>query len=260
MTEYNIPNSIKDIIDKFIDYGFRPFTYKNLAYRLDVEPNTLVQRINRHLKYFEIKGDRPKIITLNKDLEEIYFYRDKNTCQICKKKKNPSELSTRPKDPFMEEKNKSKNNLHDWNNVITNCIDCKSINLIKRLSYKKMPEHINLNNFQWEYKEIEVRTIYKKRNPYAELYFPGIKDKIPQYDHYYEVNELDGQGWYHIIDDNNEICRHLPDILNYYGNLYWELFSVKQLPPELPEDSWGNDRYLFKRKKVIAEVKNEKTK
>jgi len=253
MTKEEIPNSIKDIIDKFKDYGFRPFTYKDLAYRLDVEPNTLVQRINRNPKYFEVKGDRPKIITLRKDVEEIYFHRDKNICQICQKEKNPNDLLIRFKDPYLVEKNEI-DYLHDWNNVITSCQDCKDVNLIKRLSYKEKPKYVSLDNFVWEYKEIEIRGIYKKKNPYVELYFPGFKDKDPQYEHYYEVDEFNGQGWYHIIDDNNERCENLADILNYYGNQSWELILVKVYPPDYEGDDWGNDRYLFKRKKKINEV------
>ena len=144
MTNNKIPNSIKEIIDEFIRFDFRPYTYNKLADRLNVEPNTIIQRINRNSKYFEIKGDRPKIITLRKDFEDIYFYRDKNTCQICQKKKNPDELIIRYKDPYLEEKN-DLDYLHDWTNVITSCQDCKEIDLIKRLSYKKKPEHVSLD-------------------------------------------------------------------------------------------------------------------
>lgn len=252
MTENNIPNSIKVVIDEFIRLDFRPYTYKLLADRLNVEQNTLVQRINRNSKYFDIKGDRPKIITLRKDVKEIYFYRDKNTCQICQKKKDPEELLIRYKDPYLEEKNKI-DYLHDWNNVITSCEDCKEINLIKRLSYREKPNYTIPDNFIWEYKEIEVRAIHKKINPYLELYFSDYKDKDPQYEHYHEVNEYNGQGWYHIIDDNDEICKNLVDILNYYGNQGWELVLVKQYPPDNEWEDWGNDNYLFKRKKKIEE-------
>ena len=252
MTNNNIPNSIKVIIDEFISLDFRPYTYKKLAYRLDVEPNTLIQRINRNSKYFEIRGERPKIITLRKDIEEIYFHRDKNTCQICQKKKDPNELLIRYKDPYLEEKN-NLDYLHDWNNVITSCQDCKDVDLIKRLSPKQKPKHISVDNYIWEYKEIEIREIHKKKNPYIELYLPSYKDKNPQYDHYHEVNETNGQGWYHIIDDNNERCENLHDVLNYYGNQGWELVLVKQYPPDEDEYDWGNERYLFKRKKKIEE-------
>ena len=253
MTEKNIPNSIKVIIDEFISLGFRPYTYKLLADRLNVEQNTLVQRINRNTKYFEIRGDRPKIITLKKDVEEIYFHRDKNTCQICQKEKNPNDLLIRFKDPYLVEKNEI-DYLHDWNNVITSCQDCKNVNLIKRFSYKERPEYVSLDNYIWEYKEIEIRGIYKKKNPYIELYFPGFKDKDPQYEYYHEVDELNGQGWYHIINDNNERCKNLADILNYYGNQGWELILMKQYPPDYEGDDWGNDHYLFKRKKKIKVV------
>ena len=92
MLETKIPKSIRQIIDEYISTNFRPFTYKKLADYMNLEPNTIVQRVNRNPDYFEILGDKPKIIKLNKDLEEIYFYRDKNTCQICQKPKEPSEL------------------------------------------------------------------------------------------------------------------------------------------------------------------------
>ena len=253
MTESIIPNSIKEIIDEFKSLSFSPYTYKKLAYRLDVEPNTLVQRINRNLEYFDITGDRPKIITLRKDLDEIYFYRDKNTCQICQQKKSSSELLTRPKDPYLEKKTKL-NYLHDWDNIITCCQDCKNISLIKRLSYKKKPDYISSDNYIWKYKEIEVREIHKKDNPYIELYIPGFKDSKSVYEHYHEVNELNGQGWYHILDDNNEICKYLSDILNYYGSQGWELVLLKLDPPSFPDEGWGYDRYLLKRKKRIEDV------
>ena len=253
MTNKNIPNSIKVIIDEFIKFSFPPYTYKKLAYRLDIEPNTLVQRINRNSRYFEIRGDRPKYITLRKDVKEIYFHRDKNTCRICQKKKDPNELLIRFKDPYLEEKNKL-NNLHDWNNVITSCQECKGINLVKRLSYKKKPEYDSIDNYIWEYKEIEIRFISKEKNPYSELYFPGLKVSEKQYEHYHEVNELNGKGWYHIIDDNNERCKYFSDILNYYGNQGWELVLIKEYPPDYPDGDWGNDHYLFKRKKRIKEV------
>jgi len=205
MSYSKIPNSIKEIIDKYIRYNFRPFTYKMLADRLRIDPNTLVQRINRNPEYFEIKGDRPKIVTLRKDLEKIYFYRDKNICQICQEEKESDELLIRFKDPYLGEKNKG-DNLHDWDNVITCCQNCKEINLIKKLSYKKKVERIGTENYIWEYREIEIREINKEKNPYLELYFPDLKDSEIKYEHYFEFNALIGQGWYHIIDDKNERC------------------------------------------------------
>lgn len=253
MTENNIPNSIKEIINEFISSGFRPYTYKKLAYRLDVEPNTLVQRINRNPEYFEIKGDRPKIITLRKEIKEIYFYRDKNTCQICLEKKDPSELLFRVKDPYLEEKNNMVN-LDDWDNVITCCQVCKDIDLLKKLSMKGKIEHIGSGNYFWEYKEIEIREVYKEKNPYHKLYFPDLKISEMKYDHYHEFNELKGQGWYHIINDNNERSEYFSDILNYFGNQGWELVLLKQDPPADPDEGWGHDRYLFKRKKRIEVV------
>lgn len=247
MIESSIPKSIRDIIDEYIWLNFRPFTYKLLSQRLNLDPNTIVQRINRNPEYFEIEGDRPKIIKLRKNLPEIYFYRDKNTCQICQKKKEPSELLIRLKDPYLEDD-------HNWDNVITCCQKCKDINLIKKLTYKKKIERIGTGNYVWEYKEIEIREIHKKKNPYMKLYFPDFKESEIEYEHYYEFNKLNGQGWYHIIDDNNERCEYLSDILNYFGSQGWELIMLKQYPPEYRDGDWGNDHYVFKRKKNLEEI------
>ncbi len=246
MTESNIPKSIRKIIDEYIYSNFRPFTYKILADYLRIDPNTLVQRINRNPNYFQIEGDRPKIIKLRKDFDIIYFYRDKNTCQICQKKKEPSELLIRFKDPYLKDEEL-------WDNVITCCQDCKDINLIKKLSNKPKNVDIGSGNYVWEYKEIEIRHIHKKKNPYMKLYFPELKESEMEYVHYCEFDELNGQGWNHIIDDNNERCENRFDILNYFGNQGWELVTINQSPPDYPEGDWGYDQYVFKRKKILED-------
>jgi len=215
-----------------------------LADRLDIDPNTLVQRINRNPEYFDVKGERPKVITLKKDREDILFYRDKNTCQICQKQKEPSELLIRFKDPYLKDE-------YNWENIITSCQDCKEINIIKRLSRKKKVEHIGTGNYIWEYKEIEIREINKKKNPYMKLYFPDFKESKATYENYYEFNEFTGQGWYHIIGDNNEICKSISDILNYFGSQGWELVIMDHYPPQYEGDEWGNYHCVFKRKKIM---------
>ncbi|KKN24637.1 hypothetical protein LCGC14_0892900 [marine sediment metagenome] len=247
MLETTIPKSIRQIIDEFIWSNFRPFTYKMLADRLRYESNTIVQRINRNPKYFKTVGDKPKIIELNKDLEEIYFYRDKNTCQICQKQKEPTELLIRLKDPYLKDD-------YNWENVITCCQDCKDINIIKKLSYKQKDEHIGTGNYIWEYKEIQIREVHKKKNPYFKLYFPDFKETEIEYVHYYEFNESSGQVWHHIIDENNEICENLSDILNYFGIQGWELMIIKPDTPDDPVEGWGMDHYIFKRKKKMEEI------
>lgn len=253
MTEYYIPNSIKEIIDEFISSRFRPYTYKLLASRIQIDTNTLVQRIHRKLEFFEIEGDKPKIIKLKKDMKEIFFYRDKNKCQICRKEKDPEELLIRVKDPFLEKKNKV-DNLDDWENIITCCQACKDINLIRKLSTTDHIENIGSGNFVWEYKEIEIREVYKKKNPYHNLYFPDLKVPEMKYDHYHEFNELNSQGWHHIIDENNERCEFFQDIMNYFGNQGWELVIMNFEPPEYEEDLWGNRHCIFKRKKNLEET------
>ena len=247
MSNSQIPKSIQDIIDIYIVYDFGPFTYKILADRLNIDPNTLNQRINRNPEYFDIRGQRPKIITLKKGLEDIYFYRDKNTCRICQKQKDPTNLLIRLKDPYLKDD-------ENWENIITCCQNCKDTNLIKRLSYKKNIEQIDAGNYIWEYKEIEIREIHKRKNPYMKLYFPDFKETEIKYEHYHEFNELNGQGWHHIIDDNNERCENLSDILNYFGSQGWELVIMDHNPPEFEGGDWGNLHCVFKRKKIIEGI------
>lgn len=247
MIESPIPKSIREIIDVFSWSNFRPFTYKQLSRTLDIDPNTLVQRINRNSNYFEIKGDRPKIIKLRKDLDDIYYYRDKYTCQICNKKNEPNNLITRLKDPYMKDK-------ENWENVITCCQKCKDINLIKKLSFKKKNKAISLGNFIWEYKEIEIREIKREVNPYLKLYLPELKQSEKEYIHYHEFNEHNGQGWFHIINDKNEICEYFSDILNFFGNEGWELIKIKPYIGEYEEFyGFGRSHCLFKRKKILEE-------
>lgn len=248
MLKTTIPKSIQEIINEYISSHFRPFTYKLLSSRLRFDPNTIVQRINRNPEYFKIEGDRPKIIKLKKDLEEIYFYRDKNTCQICQKEKDPSELLIRFKDPNLKDE-------ENWENVITTCQKCKDINLIKKLSTKEEGELPGPGNFIWEYKEIEIREIFKQINPYMKLYFPELKESEIEYkyEHYLEFNERNGQGWFHIIDDNNERCENLSDILNFFGKQGWELIQMKEYTTEYEAENLGLDDYhcIFKRKKNL---------
>ena len=104
MTVNKISKSIKEIIDAFIRFNFRPLTYKSISEFLNKDANTIVQRINRNPNYFQVEGERPKKITLKEGLEEVYFYRDNNQCQICQKKLSPENLIIRPKDPHMKDK------------------------------------------------------------------------------------------------------------------------------------------------------------
>jgi hypothetical protein len=242
-----IPKSIRPIIDEFIYSNFRPYTYKDLAKRLGLETNTLVQRVNRNPDYFDIKGDKPRIITLRKNIEEIYFYRDKNTCRVCQKKKKKEDLTIRFRDPYLKGKEKD-----NWNNVISSCQKCKDIILIKKFSRTEIPKSLTLGINAWEYKKIRIREVRKKINPHMKLYYPALEDNEMKIEQYYEFDELRGQGWVHVIDDNNERCKQLTDILNYFGSHGWELVKFKEYMERFGEFEQPTGDYLclFKRKRM----------
>lgn len=248
MSNTSIPKSIQEIIDKIIWYNFRPFTYKKLSAAMHIDPNTLAQRINRNPDYFDISGFKPKIIKLNKDLEEIYFYRDEYTCQICQQKKEPNELLIRFKDPYIKNKDK-------WDNVITSCQKCKEIDLLKKLSYKNKGKSLGQIKYIWEYKEITIRFISERISPYMELYYSDLEksDIKIEYENYYEFDELNGQGWFHIIDNDNKRCENLSDILNFFGKQGWELIKMKE-DKNFEGEPMGEYQCIFKRKKSMEET------
>lgn len=149
MTNKNIPQSIQDILDIFIRYNFTQFSYKTIADRLKIKVDTLIQRIRRNQEYFEIDdSQRPSQISIKKGVKELYFYRDKNKCQICQKVVNPRRLSLKFRNPHQDGK-------YDWKNVLSVCDDCKDKDIVKKIKRIKKPRTI-------EYKEIWVRHAWKK--------------------------------------------------------------------------------------------------
>ncbi len=248
MTINKIPQSIREIINVFIRLHFESLTYNNISSSLNKDVNTIVQRINRHPQYFQIKEGRPNRITLKKGLKEIYFYRDKNQCQICRKTINSENLVIRHKDPHMKDK-------FDWENIVTCCDKCKDKDLTKRS--KRQPITKGKQIYVWEYKEIKIREILRRRNFFNEIMYTGFGELENQEDDegdYFEFNELNGQGWFHLLDDNDKKSSlTLADVLNYFGDQGWELVEIHY--PFSEEES----EYicLFKSKKVKV-VNNEK--
>ena len=52
MSLNKIPKSVKEIIDVFIHFSFKPLTYKTISGVLKRDTNTIVQRVKRNEDYF----------------------------------------------------------------------------------------------------------------------------------------------------------------------------------------------------------------
>lgn len=245
MSFNKIPKSVKEIIDVFIHYSFKPLTYKIISGVLKRDTNTIVQRVKRNENYFDISGKRPYNITLKKNIKEIYLYRDKNQCQICRETFNPEKLLLRFKDPHMKEK-------YNWNNCFTCCQACKDKEVIKKTKKKRTPNKKVQKKDAWQYKEVYIKKIVQSPyhpflnnlalnnlkvgygswdRPYEENLSPP---NVVVYD-YYEFDELNGKGWFHLTNDENDISsKSISDILNYFGDDEWELVSIKLVSSSKP--------------------------
>jgi hypothetical protein len=242
MTDTSIPPSIQEMIDLYIKHDYRPFTYNLLSKELDVDANTILKRVKRNPKYFKIEGIRPKIIYLNKDIEEIFFYRDKYKCRICHEEKAPNNLQIRLKDPFLKEDVRK-----NWRNIITCCKKCKDKDLVKCINKDKIEAPSDIT--KWEYKEVRIRKVRNKLThnwKSSDATFDGII-LGNNYEYHLEFNELNGQGWFHLNDGNNERCNKLSDILNYFGIQGWELFNIRYIT-YTDSDEIAERRCIFKRK------------
>lgn len=256
VTILKIPKSVKEIVNVFIRFNFNPLTYKIIADTLNKDTNTIIQRIKRNeANFFEISGKRPYQIRLRQNVKEIYFYRDHNQCQICKKTLNLEKLILRFKNPIAKDK-------YAWNNVFTCCQECKNKNTHKKRT-RKIQQIKASETDLWEYKEIRIKEIYS--NPSFQANFdPNLtswSDITPQYinpyivaslfkpvfhkskvkpdlyyefyepdekpDLYYEFYEPDEDQWFHLANDDDEITStSLAKLLNYFGDDGWELVSI----------------------------------
>ena len=242
MSLNKIPKSVKEIIDVFIHFSFKPLTYKTISGVLKRDTNTIVQRVKRNENYFDISGKRPYNITLKKNIKEIYFYRDKNQCQICRKMVSPQKLLLRFKDPNMKNK-------YVWNNVFTCCPECKDKEIVKKTKKSRTSKNKVQKNDAWEYKEIYIKKM--EHNPiFQNSVLDHLKVSIGSWDQpydenlspsdvvgydYYEFDELNGKGWFHLTNDENDISsKSISDILNYFGDDEWELVSIKLVSSSKP--------------------------
>ncbi len=258
MTEITIPKAVKEILDVYIKFEFRALTYKAISNILNKESNTVIQRIKRNQEYFHIQGPKPHKITIKKGIEEVYFRRDKNQCQICRKTFTPKSLTIRCKDPNRKDK-------YDWKNVITTCKNCKDKEILKKSKAKKNKVSAHQDITIWEYHEIYIKqvedhidNIYDHDDDeyyddeYYEENYDDYEDVIIEY---FEFDELDGQGYFHLTDDDGKIDSwKVADILNFFGNRGWELIKIVDYTDDSNYEELDNDRIIchcfFKRKKV----------
>ena len=223
MIETKIPQSIRDILDLFIRFDFTRFQYKTIANRLGLKTDTLIQRISRNKDYFEIDDSvRPSRISVRKGIDVIYFYRDKNNCQVCQKTVNPERLSLKFKNPYQEDKYK-------WQNVLTVCDECKDKEIVKRVKQVKQPGVV-------EYKEVSIQLTSKR------------DAKTDRYLYYYEFDEYDGTGQYPLLDEKGNVASNtVADILNYFSADGWEVIHIERIL----DDEYELEEYqiIFKRKR-----------
>jgi len=223
MIKTKIPQSIRDILDLFIRFNFTRFQYKTIADRLGLKTDTLIQRISRNKDYFEIDDSiRPSRISVRKGIDDIYFYRDKNKCQVCQKIVNPERLSLKFKNPYQEDKYK-------WQNVLSLCDECKDKGIVKRVKQVKHPGLI-------EYKEVSIQLTSKRDS------------KTDSNIYYYEFDEYDGTGQYPLLDEEGNIASNtIADILNYFSADGWEVIHIERIS----DDEYELEEYqvIFKRKR-----------
>ena len=219
----NIPKSIQEILDDFIQSNFRQLSYKNLADRLGIKVDTIIQRISRNKAFFEINdSERPSKISIRKGLNEIYFYRDKNQCRLCEKIVAPESLILKFRNPYQEDK-------FDWRNVLSVCDECKDKDIIKKNKRVKKPGTI-------EYKEVYIRLVSK------------MKEEKRFY--YYEFDEHDGTGEFPLLDENNNIASEtVGAVLNYFGSDGWDMVHIETLRGEYDDVGYEDFQVFFKRKR-----------
>jgi len=217
-----IPKSVQEILDKFIQSNFRRFSYKYLADRLGLKVDTVIQRISRNKEYFEIDdSERPSRISIKKGIKEIYFYRDKNQCQLCQKIVDLENLTLRYRNPYQEDK-------FEWRNVLSVCDECKEKEIIKKIKRVKKPGTV-------EYKEVYIRLVSKMK-----------EDKRF---YYYEFDEYDGTGEFPLLDENNNIAsKTVGDVLNYFGSDGWDVVHIETLRGEYDDAGYEDFQVFFKRK------------
>jgi len=227
MTKTKIPPTIQELLNEFIRYNFYKIEYKRLAGALEKNVDTIIQRVKRNNKYFDIDdSQRPAKISVKKGVPEVYFYRDKNTCQICQKKAIPNELVLRFRNPSQRDK-------FGWSIVLSVCNECKDKPIVKIKKIIKSPPRI-------EYKEIHI------------MWESELDDETVEWNSFLKFNELDGSGYFPLLDSNENIAsKTIADVLNYFAADDWEVIHI-----EVPNDAEYIDHYqvFFKRIRDKKEV------
>ncbi|MHA1427460.1 MAG: HNH endonuclease [Candidatus Helarchaeota archaeon] len=222
------------IFQVFVARNFEPLTIQEISKALKIDSNTITQRINRNERFFDVLNKRPKKIRPKEGIDVLIFLKDGNRCQICQEKLPNDLLITRPRKPNIPKP-------RNYYNLITVCQKCKDKPLPKRLGKSRSTLKVKKSEINgWEYKQIRIIKREEARGNQAQFYpmmnllgnpefymQMGIQIII-----YYEYNELDGKGWFHLIDNDNPddiISRTIPDILNEFGDKGWELVFMREI-------------------------------
>ena len=249
MTSKKIPKPVTDILKTFFKFEKDELEYNLLANMLDMKVNTIIQRIKRYEgEFFNIDMEkRPHKISIKMPNKNVIFYRDKNQCAFCRKTVNPNNLILRLKDPNYKKK-------YSLKNCVTCCKDCENKGISKIMKKKSRREIKDSKRPFWEYKEIFIKKLEEYEEPEISDSqgmivpivgrFGFLREKVE----YYEFNELDGKGWFHLTDDDGKIDSYnLKDIMNYFGMNGWELFQMyKEGDPEYT--SFEEYHCFFKRR------------
>jgi len=229
MINTKIPVSVQELLNEFIRYNFYKIEYKRLARALEKNVDTIIQRVKRNKEYFDIDdSERPARISVKKEMPEIYFYRDKNTCRICQKQVDPDALELRFRNPFQKDK-------FEWSNVLSVCNVCKDKPIVKIKKQVKSPQRI-------EYKEVHIRWGSNK-DPETDKHIS-----------YLRFDELDGRGYFPLLDSDDQIAsKTVADVLNYFGADDWEVIHI-EVPQETDYIDADYYQVFFKRIRDNKEV------
>jgi len=228
MVKSKIPKSVQEILDKFFRSNLTQFSYSYLADQLGLKTDTLIQRISRNKDYFEVDDNkRPSRISVKKGIGEVYFYRNKNKCNVCQKTIDPERLTLKFRNPSEYDK-------FNWNNVLSVCDECKDKEIVKRVKRVK-------NSGIYEYKEIFIKLTSR------------INPKTDDYEHYYEFDELNGAGDFPLLDEEDKIASNtVADVLNYFSADGWEVIHIERIM----EEEYALEEYqvFLKRKREEKKV------
>ena len=220
--EHKLTSSIKQIIDLFQKHNFQARTLQQISAELQEKENTINQRIIRDENYFfHSEGSKPKIITINIHRPEILAHIYHNQCQSCKKTFKTALLKTYYKD--------GNKNSRTWGNVEPVCEECyiklqkpQNLNQSKNTNPKKDPQQKQPAH-KWEYKRVRIKTELQPTETYF-VFNDNEQDEFPLTDYFW-------------LEDKGEIDSYdLTDILNYFGQMGWEMVGFRDLSKKAPQN------------------------